>query len=63
MIRGFCYFMLFLAVLWLLQGFGAFLVDMWPLIKWGILVAAAFVVFSALGGKKKTNTNETNGDA
>lgn len=55
MIRGFCYFMLFLAVLWLLQGFGSFLVDMWPVIKWMILVGAAFFLFKSLGflGKKK----------
>lgn len=61
MIRGFVYFMLFLVVLWLLQGFGAFLVDMWPIIKWMILVGAAFFLFKNLGllGKKRQEAGPT----
>jgi len=49
MIKGFMYFMLILLALWVVQGFGSFLVDMWPLIKWGILVVAFCIVIKQLG--------------
>ena len=64
MIRGVWYFMLILLALWVVQGFGSFLVDMWPLIKWGVLVAAFFIVIKQLSGKPKpTTTADTEGPA
>jgi hypothetical protein len=56
MLKGFMYFMLILMVLWVAQGFGTFLTDMWPLIKWGILVGAFIIIIKQLGGKKDTTT-------
>lgn len=55
MLKGFMYFMVGLLVLWILQGFAAFVVDMWPLIKWAIFVGAACYLFKNLGawGKKE----------
>jgi len=62
MIKGFVYFMLILLALWMAQGFGSFLVDMWPLIKWGILVAALFIVIKQLSGKPKVKETTTTAD-
>lgn len=62
MIKGFLYFITLLLALWLAQGFAAFLVEMWPIIKWAILVGAAAYLFKNLGKRPEPKPTD-GGDA
>jgi hypothetical protein len=49
-LKGAVYVIAALFILFLLRGFAGFIVDLWPVLKVGILVGALALVLKYLGG-------------